>query len=66
MRKVKVLPELYLANSGLYYVVSEHGVVYCATDGMTEYIRSGFRMDEFNILRYPAARIKMRWVHVDE
>lgn len=66
MRKVKVLPELYLANSGLYYVVSEYGVVYCATDGMTEYIQSALRLDDFNMLRFTLARIKMRWIHVDQ
>lgn len=65
MRKVKVLPELYLAN-GLYYVISEHGIVYCAIDGMPGYITSGYRLGDFKILRYPVARIKMRWIHVDQ
>lgn len=66
MRKVEVLPELYLANLGLYYVISKHGIVYCATDGMTGYVRSGYTMVEFNTREYPVANVKMRWIHVDE
>ena len=66
MQKVKVLPELYLPNNGMCYVVSEDGTVYCATAGMLGYIRSGFEVNEFKAARYRVATIKMRWVYVDE
>lgn len=62
MRKVEVMPELYLGGNNLIFVVSTNGEVYCnLRDRLEPFITSCYTLDMLQ--NKPTANIKMRFVY---
>lgn len=65
MRKVKVLPEVYVGEQDLYYVVSVLGRVYSNTyNRVGPFIPSSHSYTSLKRRNYPIAAIKMRYINV--